>query len=374
MTDTAEILPPSQEIARIDDKVDPARIRAITVGRSGAITFADYGQVIEFSKGMARTDWAIPVHLRNREFGCLAICTRAGWWGQDPFFVAEHSYLVKDKSGNLKLAYDSAVFQAIVNSRAPIKHRLRHRFEGDGNDMTCTVWTTFIGENVPSEWTSPTLKERMTKQAANSPLWQSKPRVQLAYDTIRDWARLYCQDILGGIYDKDELAEGDEIVTDVSPASPNLMERLPGRQIGAAGFQPDVVDTGLAEKAAKEAKERQELKAEWQAGWRAASRAGLARASQAKAKAVQEVSEADPIQTATEPEQAPPAPPVQPQTPEQYMSYAAKWIEKGSSADDLEARWDGEIDMRSSLKVPLAARKRLEGMMKEQIAELRKRK
>jgi hypothetical protein len=339
----------------------------MTISKWAGLTFTEYREAIEFAKMMAQARNSIPGYLKQNPGDCLAIVTQALRWRLEPYWVSQHSYIAKAES---LMAYDAAVHAAIVLSSGVIKGRPRYTYAGEGEERTCTVTATFIGESEPHEYTTPPLRQcRPPKNEhgviKGSPLWAKDPDQQLGYFAIRNWGRRHTPEILGGVYDRDEFEETSQTETDVIPPSPNLMSRLPGKMEGA-GFQTDVVDAGLAREA--------QAKGEAKLAAQAEDRARAAEEKKAR-QATEKPAEKPATEGHKEPEiaaQVTPEQPAQPQTAEQYMAYAAKWIEKGSNPDDLEARWDGEVDMRSELKVPLAVRKRLEGMLKERIAELRK--
>lgn len=52
----------------------------------------------------------------------------------------------------------------------------------------------------------------------NSTLWADDPRQQLAYLAVKRWARLYCPDVILGVYTPDELEERQEKVINPDPA------------------------------------------------------------------------------------------------------------------------------------------------------------
>ncbi|HET9538081.1 MAG TPA: hypothetical protein VFP43_22500, partial [Mesorhizobium sp.] len=76
-----------------------------------------------------------------------------------------------------------------------------------------------------------------------SPLWLTKPRVQLFYDASRDWARINCPDVLAGVYTKDELPDFEP--KDVTPSKQDLMvQRLKDTKLARAqnrGFDAEFV-------------------------------------------------------------------------------------------------------------------------------------
>ncbi|ENE8833853.1 recombinase RecT, partial [Escherichia coli] len=58
----------------------------------------------------------------------------------------------------------------------------------------------------------PRVLELLLAQARtrNSTLWADDPRQQLAYLALKRWARLYCPEVILGVYTRDELDEPQE--------------------------------------------------------------------------------------------------------------------------------------------------------------------
>ncbi|VTM11692.1 RecT family [Raoultella terrigena] len=55
-------------------------------------------------------------------------------------------------------------------------------------------------------------------QVRNSTLWATDPRQQLAYLAVKRWARLYCPDVILGVYTADEIDEREEKVINPTQA------------------------------------------------------------------------------------------------------------------------------------------------------------
>lgn len=197
--------PPSSQQELIESKIDKATAGGIPVG-GGLVQFASMNEVMEFAKIMAVSGQAIPPHLRNQVGFCLAICIQALEWRFSPFAVANKSYVVNDKVG-----YESQLIHAVIEERAPIIGRLRHSFSGEGDKLRCTVWATVRGVEDPLEYTSPEIVSITPK---NSPLWKTKPALQLYYNTSRDWARMYFPEVILGVYTEEEL----DAAIDMNPA------------------------------------------------------------------------------------------------------------------------------------------------------------
>lgn len=180
-------------------------------------------QMSQIATMMASSDCTVPKHLQGNVGDCFAIAMQAAQWGMNPFAVAQKTHLV---SGTL--GYEAQLVNAVIASLAPTKGRLQFKWEGDwskviGNfkeiegkngkyrklnstladEKGCyvRVWATMNDE------TEPRVLELFLSQAGvrNSTLWADDPKQQLAYLAIKRWARLYCPDVLLGVYSADEL-------------------------------------------------------------------------------------------------------------------------------------------------------------------------
>ncbi len=184
----------------IESKIDRAAASGLMISReAGGIAFANMGEVMELAKLMAVSQHAVPPHCRNNPGLCLGLAIQSIEWRMSPFAVASKSYVVNDR-----LSYESQLIHAVIEQRAPIASRLRHRFIGAGAKRQCIVWATAKGEADPLEYTSPEFDKITPK---NSPLWKTKPDLQLYYNASRDWARMYFPDVIMGVYADDELLD-----------------------------------------------------------------------------------------------------------------------------------------------------------------------
>jgi hypothetical protein len=249
-------------VEELERRIDVARSSAVAISEQiGGVQFTSMGDVMEFAKMMAVAKGAVPPHLRGEPGACLAVCVQALEWRMSPFAVANKSYFVNDR-----IAYESQLIHAIVEARAPLKGRLRHEIIGEGDQRRCKVWGTFKGEDTPHEVTSEVLAKARLKiggQPKGSPLWTAKPELALFYDTTRDWARMYCPDVILGIYAEEELPNEPRDVTPTPPAEQAtqanaLVERLQNNRRrtvrgGAKGFDAKNVEDQIAD-VAKSAK------------------------------------------------------------------------------------------------------------------------
>jgi hypothetical protein len=224
---------PMRDPAFVEVRDNPAReaAKAIVI-RSGGVVLQDWAQQVDYAKYMAGSKHAIPKHLRDNVGACIAVIDMAARWSFAPYQVARLCYLVNDM-----LAFESQLIHAVVEKFAPLKQRLRPKYDGEGDSRTCTITGHFKYELEPLEYTSPTLGKITPK---NSPLWKSDPDQQLFYFSTQRWARRYCPDVLMGIHDQDQIAV--PFAADAPPigfdnakdVTPKLAERLQG--FSAEGF------------------------------------------------------------------------------------------------------------------------------------------
>ena len=204
----------------IEQRIDKQVAGQMAV-HEGGLTVANMGQAMEFAKMMAVANIALPSHLRNNVGACLAVCIQAIEWRMSPFAVANKTYCVNDR-----IAFESQLIHAVIEQRAPLVGRLRHSFAGEGQNRTCTVWAMTRGESEPFSYTSPPIGQITPK---NSPLWKTKPDLQLYYNASRDWARMYFPDVIMGVYSDDEIEKLTVDGVATAPTSEQVAQSVQAR-------------------------------------------------------------------------------------------------------------------------------------------------
>lgn len=202
-------------------------------------------KIERFAAKMAKARGTVPAHIAGNEGDCMAIVMQSMQWGMNPFAVAQKTFSIKGVLG-----YEAQLINAVITARAPIKERLQFEWVGtqeqwdkvignfeektstkkndehgnpakyrvpkwhinDERPLGVKVWATLRGEENPRELTI-MLSQARTR---NSTLWVDDPKQQLAYLAVKRWARLYCPDVILGVYSPDELLEREEM--DVTPA------------------------------------------------------------------------------------------------------------------------------------------------------------
>lgn len=190
-----------------------------------------------FADVMAKGRATVPAHLAGSPADCLAVALQAAQWGMNPYAVAQKTHLI-----NGVLGYEAQLINAVITSMAPTKDRLHYDWFGpwenvigkfvektsqkgnkyiapnwtmaDEKGCGVRVWATLKGEDEPR------VLELLLSQAQvrNSTLWGSDPKQQLAYLGVKRWARLYCPDVILGVYTPDEFDQDRRAERDVTPA------------------------------------------------------------------------------------------------------------------------------------------------------------
>lgn len=205
------------------------------MGQNLTLDVASMNSMVSLANIMATGKATIPQEYRNSPGDCLAVVMQAVQWGMNPFAVAQKTHFVSGKIG-----YEAQLVNAVITALAPTKDRLHFEWFGDWSKVIgkfeikrnpegkeyrvpgwalkdeeglgIKVWSTIKGEDEPR------VLELFLAQARtrNSTLWADDPRQQLAYLATKRWARLYCPDVIMGVYTPDEF-EGERVERDVTP-------------------------------------------------------------------------------------------------------------------------------------------------------------
>jgi hypothetical protein len=176
-----------------------------------------------FAEVMAQGKATVPAHLSGKPADCLAIALQAAQWGMNPYAVAQKTHLV-----NGTLGYEAQLVNAVITSSTAVQGRFKYEYGGDwekfkpgaanaSNErgLSVRVGAVLRGETEIT-WGEPLYMEYVTTR--NSPLWKSAPKQQLAYLAVKYWARLYCPDVILGVYTPDEFEPAQRAERDVTPA------------------------------------------------------------------------------------------------------------------------------------------------------------
>ncbi|TKI03543.1 RecT family recombinase [Martelella alba] len=176
-----------------------------------------------FASVMAEGKATVPAHLAGKPADCLAVALQAAQWGMNPYAVAQKTHLV-----NGTLGYEAQLVNAVITSSTAVNGRFKYKYggnweafkPGDKNPKTEAGLYIQVGAVLRGEteitWGEPLYMEFVATR--NSPLWKTAPKQQLAYLAIKYWARLYCPDVILGVYTPDEFEPSERKERDITPA------------------------------------------------------------------------------------------------------------------------------------------------------------
>nr|ELR5173121.1 recombinase RecT [Providencia rettgeri]ELR5195418.1 recombinase RecT [Providencia rettgeri] len=175
--------------------------------------------VIRVADLMASGTATVPKHLQGKPADCLAITMQASRWGMDPFVVGQKTHLI-----NGTLGYEAQLVNAVITSSNVVTGRFHYEYGGDWEKIVgkkenrdesglyIRVGAVLRGEKEITYGEPVYLADVQTR---NSPLWKTMPKQQIAYLAVKYWSRLYCPEVIMGVYTPDELEE--RTIKDVTP-------------------------------------------------------------------------------------------------------------------------------------------------------------
>lgn len=291
------------ELEKTEGAVERVRAAGIEVDEHvGKIAITNVDQMFKLAEALSRSEVMVPPHCRGKPGVVFALMEQAQEWGLPFLAVIRKSYLVVNR-GVETVAFESQLVHTLIDKHAGLVAKLREEFIGEGDDMICRISGTFKGETKPHIWESEKLGKikqdigtNEKGQLKGSPLWITRPRLQLKYATTRDWARAHCPWVILGVYTPDEMSPADAS-DDVTPVRTGLVQRLQDRRArhtkkDRRGFDHDHVKTEVDKASKQEVKHGEESRtasgrdAEIRGGGGSADSHGGGEADEPKAAAV----------------------------------------------------------------------------------------
>ena len=209
-----------------------------TISASNAVfNVQALGQLTAFAELMAQSAVTVPKHLAGKPADCMAIVMQAMQWGMNPYAVAQKTHLV-----NGVLGYEAQLVNAVISSSSAIVGRFHYEYGGDwekiagkkdGRDelgLFVRVGAVLRGETDITWGENIYLADITTR---NSPLWKTAPKQQIAYLAVKYWARLYCPEVILGVYSPDE----------VEPRTEKEINPAPAQRVSLSDIKGDTVTT-----------------------------------------------------------------------------------------------------------------------------------
>lgn len=202
-----------------------------------------------FAEVMSQGKATVPTHLSGKPADCLAIALQAAQWGMNPYAVAQKTHLV-----NGTLGYEAQLVNAVITSSTAVQGRFKYEYSGNWDTFRpgdknpnaekglCVRVGAVLRGETEITWGEWLYLEFITTR--NSPLWKTAPKQQIAYLAVKYWARLFCPDVILGVYTPDEFEPAKRTERDITPVRTsgdlnNLINQKPEPQSNTAQHQSD---------------------------------------------------------------------------------------------------------------------------------------
>lgn len=203
------------EVTTVQANQQPA-----VINNASLLMNPDYmDRLMKFAEVMASGTVTVPKHLQGKISDCLAITMQSARWGMDPFVVGQKTHII-----NGTLGYEAQLVNAVITSSNVVNGRFNYRYGGewekivglkdnrDESGLYIEVGAILRGDTEITWGEAVYLADIQTR---NSPLWKTMPKQQIAYLAVKYWSRLYCPEVIMGVYTPDELQE--RTMKDVTP-------------------------------------------------------------------------------------------------------------------------------------------------------------
>ncbi|MZQ99496.1 MAG: hypothetical protein GT601_17655 [Acidaminobacter sp.] len=145
----------------------------------------------------------VPREYQNNPANCLIALEMSDRVKMPVFMIMQNTYIVNGKPG-----WSSSMITGLINGSRRYKGPLKFEIGGKGDTLSCYAYATDMDGNTI---TGPTITMAMAKAEGwidkNGSKWKTMPEVMIRYRAASFFGRLYCSDILYGLYSSDELIE-----------------------------------------------------------------------------------------------------------------------------------------------------------------------
>lgn len=192
-----------------------------------------YARLKDMADVMSNSVVTVPKHLIGKPADCMAIIMQAKSWGMDPMPVAQKTHLI-----NGTLGYEAQLVNAVITSSGVLNGRPKYEYGGDWSKIEgklnwskqdeeglyCKITAKLNSTGDELEWTT-YLTSCTTR---NSPNWKNKVKLQLSYQTLKEFCRIHTPDVILGVYTDDEIRMGQTEIIEVNaePVGESRTEHL----------------------------------------------------------------------------------------------------------------------------------------------------
>ena len=197
-----------------------------------------FGLAMRMANALAAST-VIPKEYQGNPSNTLIALEMASRMGTSPMQVMQNLFVI-----NGRPSWSSQYIIAVINASRKYKHELKFELTGKGDNMACYAWTTDKnGERIEG----PVISMQMAKDEGwvqkNGSKWKTMPEVMIRYRAASFFGRLYCSDMIMGIYSQEEvyeLADDEYFVSAQDEAEATIAKNANSEMIDAGEVTPNV--------------------------------------------------------------------------------------------------------------------------------------
>lgn len=134
----------------------------------------------------------------------------------NPLMVMQNMYVV-----NGMPAWSGQFVIAMINTSGRFKEPLQFEMQGSGDNLSCYAYTKdYNGKVIKGTLITMAMAKKEGWYGKSGSKWQSMPEQMIQYRAASFFGRLYCSDLLMGIYTTDEASEIHEVEYSIVPDNP----------------------------------------------------------------------------------------------------------------------------------------------------------
>jgi hypothetical protein len=145
----------------------------------------------------------VPKEYQGNPANCLIALEMSDRVKMPVFMIMQNTNIINGKPG-----WSSSMITGLINGSKRYKGPLKFELSGKGDTLSCYTYATDHDGDVIK---GPTISMAMAKAEGwidkNGSKWKTMPEVMIRYRAASFFGRLYCSDILYGLYSSDELIE-----------------------------------------------------------------------------------------------------------------------------------------------------------------------
>jgi len=180
----------------------PTSTGEVSLGRDLWANMQTFELALRMANALAKST-IVPKEYHNNPSNCLIALEMASRMNTSPMQVMQNLFVI-----NGRPSWSAQYIIGVINASRKYKHELKFELTGKGEDLACYVWTTdYLGEKIIGPLISMKMAHDEGWVAKNGSKWKTMPEIMIRYRAASFFGRMYCSDMIMGIYEREEVIE-----------------------------------------------------------------------------------------------------------------------------------------------------------------------